>query len=170
MCLVLFAWHTRPDLPLVVAANRDEFYARPIEPLHRWDDASSRAAICWWQAGRGWASPTPCGSRPSPTSATVPPRPGPGPAGHCLSTTSAAGRGRHHRVLHPPVGLDRRGPGKCPRRQGYGFRAGRHRIGALGEPPGRRRRAEQPMHPSGCSVGRGFPSGWVPRMPVAPAD
>ncbi|PBC46479.1 hypothetical protein CJ179_25700 [Rhodococcus sp. ACS1] len=38
MCLVLFAWHTRPDLPLVVAANRDEFYARPTEPLHRWED------------------------------------------------------------------------------------------------------------------------------------
>lgn len=38
MCLVLFAWHTRPDLPLVVAANRDEFYARPTEPLRRWDD------------------------------------------------------------------------------------------------------------------------------------
>ena len=38
MCLVLFAWHTRPDLPLVVAANRDEFYARPTEPLSRWDD------------------------------------------------------------------------------------------------------------------------------------
>ncbi|AWK71156.1 hypothetical protein CBI38_05770 [Rhodococcus oxybenzonivorans] len=38
MCLVLFAWHTHPDLPLVVAANRDEFYARPTEPLHRWDE------------------------------------------------------------------------------------------------------------------------------------
>ncbi|MEV0947690.1 NRDE family protein [Rhodococcus sp. NPDC049939] len=38
MCLVLFAWHTRPDLPLVIAANRDEFYARPTEPLQRWDD------------------------------------------------------------------------------------------------------------------------------------
>jgi uncharacterized protein with NRDE domain len=40
MCLVLFAWHTHPDLPLVVAANRDEFYARPTEPLHRWDEGS----------------------------------------------------------------------------------------------------------------------------------
>jgi uncharacterized protein with NRDE domain len=38
MCLVLFAWHTRPDLPLVVAANRDEFYARPTEPLQWWGD------------------------------------------------------------------------------------------------------------------------------------
>ncbi|AOW93440.1 hypothetical protein BFN03_14430 [Rhodococcus sp. WMMA185] len=38
MCLVLFAWHTRPDLPLVIAANRDEFYARPAEPLQRWDE------------------------------------------------------------------------------------------------------------------------------------
>ncbi|HYD57181.1 MAG TPA: NRDE family protein, partial [Burkholderiales bacterium] len=29
MCLILVAWRVRPDLPLVVAANRDEFHARP---------------------------------------------------------------------------------------------------------------------------------------------
>ncbi|HQR66198.1 MAG TPA: NRDE family protein, partial [Thermoanaerobaculia bacterium] len=29
MCLVVFARGTRPDLPLLVSANRDEFLKRP---------------------------------------------------------------------------------------------------------------------------------------------
>ena len=29
MCLILVAWQAHPDYPLVVAANRDEFFARP---------------------------------------------------------------------------------------------------------------------------------------------
>jgi len=37
MCLIVVAWRTRPDLPLVVAANRDEWRARPTEPAHWWD-------------------------------------------------------------------------------------------------------------------------------------
>lgn len=36
MCLILFAWRSHPDYPLVVAANRDEFYERNTE------------AIAWW--------------------------------------------------------------------------------------------------------------------------
>lgn|SRR5690554_1509019 len=35
MCIVLFAWQTHADYPLVVAANRDEFHHRPAEPA-RW--------------------------------------------------------------------------------------------------------------------------------------
>ena len=31
MCLILFAYRVRADVPLIVAANRDEFYARPTE-------------------------------------------------------------------------------------------------------------------------------------------
>jgi uncharacterized protein with NRDE domain len=38
MCLILFAWRARAGLPLVVAANRDEFHARPAAPAARWDD------------------------------------------------------------------------------------------------------------------------------------
>ncbi|MCS6763012.1 MAG: NRDE family protein [Candidatus Protistobacter heckmanni] len=34
MCLILAAWRYHPDYPLVVAANRDEFYARPTAPLN----------------------------------------------------------------------------------------------------------------------------------------
>lgn len=39
MCLILVAWQSHPDYALVVAANRDEFYARPAAPAHWWDDA-----------------------------------------------------------------------------------------------------------------------------------
>jgi len=31
MCLIVLAWRARPDFPLIVAANRDEFHARPAE-------------------------------------------------------------------------------------------------------------------------------------------
>jgi len=36
MCLILAAWKTHPDYPLVVAANRDEFHARPTAPAGPW--------------------------------------------------------------------------------------------------------------------------------------
>lgn len=36
MCLIVFAWRMRPDLPLVVAANRDEWRARPTARLRNW--------------------------------------------------------------------------------------------------------------------------------------
>jgi len=38
MCLILFAWKVHPDFPLVMAANRDEFHARPTSPAGFWDD------------------------------------------------------------------------------------------------------------------------------------
>ncbi|SNX28563.1 Uncharacterized conserved protein, contains NRDE domain [Polynucleobacter meluiroseus] len=38
MCLILFAWKSHPDYPLVVAANRDEFYERDTEQLGWWDE------------------------------------------------------------------------------------------------------------------------------------
>ena len=39
MCLILFAYRKHPDRPLVVAANRDEFYARPADAARYWEDA-----------------------------------------------------------------------------------------------------------------------------------
>lgn len=41
MCLIVLAWRARPDLPLVVAANRDEFHARPAAPAAFWSDRPS---------------------------------------------------------------------------------------------------------------------------------
>lgn len=36
MCFVLIAFNAHPDFPLVVAANRDEFFARPARAAHWW--------------------------------------------------------------------------------------------------------------------------------------
>ena len=38
MCLILFAWKSHPDYPLVVAANRDEFYERDTEAMTWWPE------------------------------------------------------------------------------------------------------------------------------------
>lgn len=38
MCLILFAYKRHPQYALILAANRDEFYARPTEPLAYWQD------------------------------------------------------------------------------------------------------------------------------------
>ena len=40
MCLILFAYRQREDYPLLLIANRDEYYARPTRNAHWWDDAS----------------------------------------------------------------------------------------------------------------------------------
>lgn len=39
MCLILFALHQHQDYPLIVIANRDEYYARPTQSAHWWSDA-----------------------------------------------------------------------------------------------------------------------------------
>ncbi|MFN0164568.1 MAG: NRDE family protein [Burkholderiales bacterium] len=39
MCLIAFALDAVPGYRLLVAANRDEFHARPTAPAARWDDA-----------------------------------------------------------------------------------------------------------------------------------
>lgn len=38
MCLAIIALNARPGLPLLIAANRDEFHARPAAPAGPWDD------------------------------------------------------------------------------------------------------------------------------------
>ncbi len=37
MCLILIAYRAHPRYPLVIAANRDEFYHRPTAPASFWD-------------------------------------------------------------------------------------------------------------------------------------
>ncbi len=39
MCIAAFAWYPDSETPLLLAANRDEFYARPTEPMHWWPDS-----------------------------------------------------------------------------------------------------------------------------------
>jgi uncharacterized protein with NRDE domain len=38
MCLLLLAYRSHPDYPLIVAANRDEFHSRPTAPAQWWSD------------------------------------------------------------------------------------------------------------------------------------
>lgn len=38
MCLVAFSWRTNPQFPLIISANRDEFFDRPTAPLHQWEN------------------------------------------------------------------------------------------------------------------------------------
>jgi len=44
VCLIVLAWRARADLPLVVAANRDEWRDRPAEAAHWWPDAPALLA------------------------------------------------------------------------------------------------------------------------------
>ena len=54
MCLVLLALDSHPDYPLIVAANRDEFYDRPTAPAGFWDDAPAILAGRDLKAGGTW--------------------------------------------------------------------------------------------------------------------
>ncbi|MBB6340431.1 uncharacterized protein with NRDE domain [Pseudomonas fluvialis] len=54
MCLIVFAWRPGHALPLLVAANRDEFYARPAAALAPWDDVPGLVAGRDLQAGGTW--------------------------------------------------------------------------------------------------------------------
>src|SRR6478672_1245170 len=38
MCLIVFAWHIIPGMPLIAAGNRDEFHDRPALPADWWTD------------------------------------------------------------------------------------------------------------------------------------
>ena len=54
MCLILVAHRVRPDLPLVIAANRDEFHSRPTLPATFWEEDPHIFAGRDLQAGGTW--------------------------------------------------------------------------------------------------------------------
>jgi uncharacterized protein with NRDE domain len=54
MCLIVFAWRPGHAQPLIVAANRDEFYARPSLPLAQWPEAPQVYAGRDQEAGGTW--------------------------------------------------------------------------------------------------------------------
>lgn len=54
MCLLLFAYRVHPRYPLLLAANRDEFFARPSAPADHWGDSGVVAGRDL-QAGGTWA-------------------------------------------------------------------------------------------------------------------
>lgn len=54
MCLILFAYNAHPDFRLILAANRDEFYARPSRAAGFWPDAPDILAGRDVQRGGTW--------------------------------------------------------------------------------------------------------------------
>lgn len=54
MCLIVFAWQQHPDIPLLLAANRDEFHERPASAASYWDDTPEVLAGRDLQAGGTW--------------------------------------------------------------------------------------------------------------------
>lgn len=80
MCLILLAFRHHPEYPLVVAANRDEFHARPAAPAAFWPDAPQVAGGRDLEAGGTWLGITREGRFAAVTNvreprATPPPRP-----------------------------------------------------------------------------------------------
>lgn len=61
MCLIVIAWKAREDLPLIVAANRDEWRERPALPAHWWNDERAILAGRDVRAGGTWMGVTRAG-------------------------------------------------------------------------------------------------------------
>ncbi|MRV76257.1 hypothetical protein GJ700_31565 [Duganella sp. FT92W] len=58
MCLIVFAWQVVPGVPLIAAANRDEFYAREAAPAGPWPDHPRIFAGRDLKAGGSWMGVT----------------------------------------------------------------------------------------------------------------
>ncbi len=54
MCLIVFAWKLVPNCPLILAANRDEFFTRPTQAAGWWEDHPNVYAGRDLQAGGSW--------------------------------------------------------------------------------------------------------------------
>lgn len=63
MCLIAVAWQARADMPLVLAANRDEFHARPTSAAAQWDDAADIFGGRDLSGGGGWLAVNPGAQR-----------------------------------------------------------------------------------------------------------
>src|SRR3954466_14763327 len=54
MCLIVFAWRVIPGIPVIAAANRDEFYDRPAAPAAAWPDYPQIIAGRDLKGGGSW--------------------------------------------------------------------------------------------------------------------
>ncbi|MGZ9045381.1 MAG: NRDE family protein [Telluria sp.] len=54
MCLIVFAWKVIPGVPLIAAANRDEFYDRPTAAADAWPEKPCVIAGRDLKAGGTW--------------------------------------------------------------------------------------------------------------------
>jgi uncharacterized protein with NRDE domain len=58
MCLILLAWRSHHEYPCVIAANRDEFFARPARAAHWWSGQPDTLAGQDLKAGGTWLGVT----------------------------------------------------------------------------------------------------------------
>ncbi|MGE8361829.1 NRDE family protein [Pseudomonas sp.] len=72
MCLIVFAWRPGHELPLVLAGNRDEFYARPTQALAAWEEAPGVYAGRDLEAGGTWLGAGPDGRFAALTNIRIP--------------------------------------------------------------------------------------------------
>lgn len=61
MCLIAFAYRVHPEFPLILIANRDEFYTRPTKPLAPWDEDPHVLGGRDLQSGGSWLGITATG-------------------------------------------------------------------------------------------------------------
>lgn len=61
MCLIVLGWRAHADFPLLVAANRDEFYARPTAFAERWPASPQIIGGRDLEAGGTWLGITDSG-------------------------------------------------------------------------------------------------------------
>lgn len=54
MCLIVFAWRVFPGVPVIAAANRDEFYDRPSAPAAPWPEHPNIIAGRDLEHGGSW--------------------------------------------------------------------------------------------------------------------
>lgn len=54
MCLIVFSYRQHPDFPLILAANRDEFHARPADAMGWWPDDQPVVGGRDLKAGGSW--------------------------------------------------------------------------------------------------------------------
>jgi uncharacterized protein with NRDE domain len=58
MCLIVFAWRVVPGVPVIAAANRDEFYDRPAAPAAPWQEDPNVIAGRDLKGGGSWMGVT----------------------------------------------------------------------------------------------------------------
>lgn len=79
MCLILFSYRQHPRYPLLLAANRDEFHARPTQSAQFWPERPDLLAGRDLQAGGTWMGITRNGRFAAVTNFRDPERTSPAP-------------------------------------------------------------------------------------------
>jgi uncharacterized protein with NRDE domain len=86
MCLILFAYHSHPVYPLILAANRDEFYQRKTLNAHWWSECPDLLAGRDLEAGGTWMGVTRTGRVAAVTNVREPQMTSPAPCSRGLLT------------------------------------------------------------------------------------